>query len=166
MLEFNISSIGDVSKRVGLGNTVGLEMFRILRTAMVGLISFRMGEKEGGEAVYMAGKAVGGEIGRAFLGEIKDLNEFVTKVKDILSDLKVGILKVVSADTAKGKFVITVDECASCSGTPVTGQPICNFEGGIIAGLLKFFLKKEVKVVETKCWALGDKTCEFEVTVI
>jgi predicted hydrocarbon binding protein len=148
-----------------MGNTVGLEMFRILRTSMVGLIAFRMGEKEAVEAIYMAGKAVGGEIGRTFLPEVKDLNEFVTKVKDILSDLKVGILKVVSADTAKGKFVIAVDECASCSGTPVIGQPICNFEGGIIAGLLKYFLKKEVKVVEVKCWALGDKTCEFEVTV-
>lgn len=165
MQEFKLSSIGDTSKRTTLGPTVGVEMFRILRQSMVDLISINLGKEEAEKAIYMAGKAVGGEIGNVFLSEVKDLDGLVTKVTGILKDLKVGLFKVVSADPDNGRFVVAVDECVSCSGTPTIGETICSFEGGIIAGILKFFLKKEVKAVETKCWAKGDNTCEFDVTV-
>jgi len=163
--EFKISAIGDVSKRTVLGPFVGVEMFRILRVSMVDLISSQMGEKEANEAIYLAGKAVGGEIGKTFCVGITDLNEYVKKVTEILATLKVGLLRVVSVDLEKGKLIIDVNECVSCSGTPNIGKPICHFEGGIIAGILKFFLKKEAEAVEVKCWAMGNNTCEFVVTV-
>ena len=164
-MEFRISAIGDVSQRKILGSTVGVEMFRILRTSMVNLISTQLGKEEANQAIYLSGKAVGGEIAKTYLSGITDLEEYISKCAEILKNLKVGILKVVSADVEKGKFVLRVDECASCSGTPVIGEPICYFEGGIIAGILKFFLKKEVEAKEVKCWAMGDKTCEFEAEV-
>jgi len=140
-------------------------MFRILRTSMVSLISTRLGKEEANQSIYLSGKAVGGEIAKAFLEGITDLEEYVNKCAEILKNLKVGLLKVVSADTERGKFVIRVDECVSCSGTPVIGEPICHYEGGIIAGILKFFLGKEVEATEVKCWAMGDQTCEFEAVV-
>jgi predicted hydrocarbon binding protein len=165
MAEFKISAIGDVSKREVLGPTVGVEMFRILRTAMVNLISTRLGKEQAKEAIYLSGKAVGGEIAKAFLSGITDLEEYVNKLAEILKSLKVGLVKVLETDVEGGKFVVRVDECASCSGTPVIGEPICDFEGGIIAGVLKYFLGKEVKATEVKCWAMGDQTCEFVVVI-
>lgn len=165
MREFEINAIGDATKRVTLGLTVGIEMFRILRLSMVNLIFSEMGEEKANEAIYLTGKAAGEEIARTFLSEIKNLDEYVKKLTEIFFNLKVGIVKVLSVDLERGKLAIRVDECVSCSGTPVIGKPICHFEGGIIAGALKFFLKKEAKVVETKCWAMGDATCEFEVIV-
>lgn len=163
--EFSISIIGDTKRRVTLGPLTSVEMFRIIRTSLVNIISLQLGEEKGDEACYLSGKAVGGEIGRAFLAEVKDLDDFVGKVRQLLINLKVGVLSVVSADVDTGKFVIVVEECVSCSGTPNIGKSICYFEGGIIAGVMKHYLKKEVKAVETKCWGLGDKICEFDVTV-
>lgn len=165
MQDFKISAIGDTSKRVSLGGAVGVEMFRILRTSMVDLISINLGKDASEKAIYLSGKAVGGEIGNVYLKGITELEDLVTKVTNILRDLKVGLFKVVSADPENGRFVVDVDECVSCSGTPVTGEAICYFEGGIIAGIFKYFLKKEAKAVETKCWAKGDNTCEFVVTI-
>lgn len=163
--EFKISVIGNTKPRVTLGPTTSVEMFRIIRTSLVNIISVQLGEKEADEACYLAGKAVGGEIGKTFLAEVKDLNDFVSKVKQLLIDLKVGVLNVLSADVAAGKFVIRVDECVSCSGTPNVGKPICHFEGGIIAGVMKYYLKKEITAIETRCWGRGDNFCEFNVTV-
>lgn len=165
MTEFKITAIGDVKKRVTLGSFVGVEMFRILRVSMVNIITDRIGEKEAREAIYLTGKAVGGEIAKTFLDGTTDLNGYVKKFTDLLAELKVALVKVISVDLKKGKAVIQVDECASCSGMPNIGETICYFEGGIIAGVLKFFFKKEVDVVETKCWAKGDNICEFEVTI-
>ncbi len=173
MPEFKISVIGDLSKRVTLGPTVGIELFRILRFSMGNLILSQLAigkEKEenqakANETIYLVGKAVGGEIGKAFLSGIDDLNEYVTKLKEILINLKVGILKVVSADLEKGKIVVDIEECVTGVGSPNIGMHICYFESGLIAGVLKFFLKKEVAAVEVKCCANGDDLCEFEATV-
>lgn len=165
MLDFKITAIGDVKKRVTLGSFVGVEMFRILRTSLVHIIADRIGTEQAKEAIYLTGKAVGGEIAKTFLDNITDLNEYVKKLTGLLAGLKVGLVKVISLDLKKGKAVIQVDECASCSGMPNIGETICDFEGGIVAGVLKFFFKKEVNAVETKCWGKGDNICEFEVTV-
>ncbi len=172
MPEFKISVVGDVNKRVILGPTVGIELFRILRFSMENLILAQLGmgkeeenQAKANENIYLVGKAVGGEIGKAFLSGIDDLNEYVTKLKEILINLKVGILKVVSADLEKGKIVVDIEECVTCVGTPNIGAHICYFEGGLVAGILKFFLKKEVAVVEVKCCANGDNVCEFEATI-
>lgn len=167
MAKFDLNMIGDTSKRNQLGDSIKIDMFRVVRGALVNLISMQIGDNViASNAMYMTGKAMGLEMGEAFFSEIKDLNEYVEKVGAALKDFKVGLLRIVdNSNLDKGKLTVAVDECVSCSGTPNIGEPICHFEGGLVAGLLKYFLKKEVDAVETKCWGKGDETCEFEVTI-
>lgn len=162
---FKLSAIGDTSPRTTLGPLTSVEIFRIMRTSLADIIVSSLGEETANAAIYNTGKAVGGEIGRAFLADAKDLNDFIQKVRELLIKLKIGVLSVVSADLEKGQVVIRVDECTTCSGVPNTGKCICYFEGGVIAGALKFFIKKEVKATETKCWGTGDNFCEFFVEI-
>lgn len=42
--------------------------------------------------------------------------------------------------------------------------PLCHFFAGDIAGLMETQLGEEVAVVETSCWGLGNKFCEFVLT--
>lgn len=167
MSKFSLNMIGDTSKRSQLGDNIKIEMFRVVRGALVNLISMQIGDNAvASNAMYMTGKAMGLEMGEAFFSDIKDLNEYIERVGETLKDFKVGLLRVVDKSSLdKGKLTVAVDECVSCSGTPDIGEPICYFEGGLIAGVLKYFLKKEVEAVETKCWGKGDKTCEFEVKI-
>jgi len=163
--KFEISVIGNTNSRTTLGATTSVEIFRLVKTALADIIGMTLGEVKGDEAIYNAGKAVGGEIGRVFLAEVKSLDEFVKQVSKLLVDLTIGVLSVVKADVNAGQFVLRVDECVSCSGTPNIGNPICFFEGGVISGLMKHFLQKENVVKETKCFGLGDQFCEFDIQV-
>jgi diguanylate cyclase (GGDEF)-like protein len=45
---------------------------------------------------------------------------------------------------------------------PRTGTPVCDFERGIIDGVLEDITGTEVLTKETMCWSLGDTVCQFE----
>ena len=45
------------------------------------------------------------------------------------------------------------------------GQDVCGFLAGEIAGLIEVTLGEKAAVKETKCWGLGDDTCEFDIIV-
>ncbi|EKD27614.1 MAG: hypothetical protein ACD_79C00654G0003 [uncultured bacterium] len=160
-----ISAIGNTKQRMTLGNTTSLEIFRIMKTSLQNLISVVLGSEQGALAVYNSGRAVGGEMYEAFFKEIKEFDELIEQFSKLVKDLKIGIVSVIKADFEKGFFEIRVDECVSCSGTSNTGKSICDFEGGIIAGVLQAYLGKRVEAKETHCWGLGDNFCGFEVHV-
>jgi predicted hydrocarbon binding protein len=44
--------------------------------------------------------------------------------------------------------------------------PICNFEAGLVAGVVKVFAGREVKAVEVKCNAVGDRTCAVDAHIL
>ncbi len=164
-VSFKMKSVGDVSVRKELGGTTSLEMFRIIRTCLAEVVNISMGEEAANSAMYGSGKVAGDEIHQNFLKDSKDLNDLVAKTTELLRTLKIGLFRVDKADVEKGEFLISVDECVSCSGTPNIGKPICYFEGGVIAGILEGFTGKNVEAKEIKCWAMGDQTCQFEVKV-
>ena len=68
-------------------------------------------------------------------------------------------------DEAPGKFVLTIAEDADCSGLPVLGQTMCNYDEGFIAGILTTYTGKQYMVVEIDCWATGDRVCRFSAEV-
>lgn len=160
-----MKAIGDISVRKELGSLTRVEIFRIVRAHLVDTVNIALGEKAANSIVHESGKIAGYEIYQNFLRGAKDLNELVTKTTELLKTLKVGLLRVDKADVKKGEFLITVNECVSCAGVPDRGEPICYFEGGIIAGVLENFTGKDVEVKEIKCWAMGNQTCQFEVKI-
>ena len=52
-------------------------------------------------------------------------------------------------------------EDLDCSGLPITGEVVCNYDEGFIAGILHVYTGQVYDVREIDCWATGDRTCRF-----
>ncbi|MFB3881456.1 MAG: NAD-binding protein [Armatimonadota bacterium] len=76
-----------------------------------------------------------------------------------------GLGRIRLTDCNPSAAHIEEGECATCQGLPEVGRPVCHLERGVIAGALEARLGRTVRTRETKCWGLGDATCEFEITV-
>ncbi len=88
-------------------------------------------------------------------GIVKSLDD----LPEIFVRQKIGLLDIVdeSLDTMK----INIYECMSCYGMLPVGMPMCDFEAGIIEGVLERLYGKN-KTVERYCWGLGYSFCGFE----
>ena len=54
-----------------------------------------------------------------------------------------------------------MSEDVDCSGLPVTGKAVCNYDEGFIAGILKVYTDKDYLVEEIDCWSTGARVCRF-----
>ena len=82
-----------------------------------------------------------------------------------MEKLKIGVLRIEEVDEASGRIMLTVAEDADCSGLPVLGETVCNYDEGFIAGILSLYSGKEYTAIEIDCWATGDRVCRFRATV-
>jgi len=89
----------------------------------------------------------------------KDIVRSIDDLPEIFVKQKIGILDIVneSLDTMK----INIYECMSCYGMLPVGMPMCDFEAGIIEGVLEKLYGRN-KTVEKYCWGLGYSFCGFE----
>ncbi|MGB9787011.1 MAG: V4R domain-containing protein [Infirmifilum uzonense] len=73
---------------------------------------------------------------------------------------RVGLLDIVkeSLDTMR----VNLYECTSCYGVPNIGQTLCDFEAGVIQGMLSELYGRNV-VREKYCWGTGYSFCGFEI---
>ncbi len=156
----------EVANRKTLGPMVPIQLFQALRLIGMGT-SIETMVGEGAHAlVYQAGQRVGQVLGGAVLpGSGKDLGKYVELIRDLCLTLTIGQLVVEKADNAKGRLTLRVDECVSCAGISGAKAPICNFETGLVAGVVKTFVGKPVRAIETRCNAVGDRTCGVDVEV-
>lgn len=149
-------NVGNVSVRKGLGATVPVEIFRILR-----LHGFEPLFGKSSNAITMScGRDLGLKIGAGLLAQNPTLDSYINSVVAFFSDNNIGI---VSLHQQGAQFIVNVDECVSCAGVANIGKCICGFEGGIISGIFQAYFSKSFLVKEMKCWANGDATCEFLV---
>ena len=95
-----------------------------------------LGVKKTNELFFDAGKRAGVEFVKNVVGKKETVNEFIEHLQTALKDLKIGILRIEKADLENALFTMTVAEDLDCSGLPVTGEEICVYDEGFIAGLL------------------------------
>lgn len=110
-----------------------------------------------------AGQRAGEEFCRHVLDTTLEFPEFIAQLQQALRDLKIGILRIEKADLEKLEMTLTVAEDLDCSGLPVSGETVCQYDEGFIAGILKAYSGKEFHVKEVDCWATGDRVCRFGV---
>ena len=77
--------------------------------------------------------------------------------------MKIGVLRIESIDEKSGRIYLTVSEDADCSGLPVLGETVCNYDEGFLAGVLSAYFGRPYIAVEVDCWATGDRVCRFRV---
>lgn len=130
-------------ERPTIGRFVDVEFFRIIRFLPMEML----GERVDG-LIYNGAKNA-------------TTNMKIDSLEDIIAFFKekgIGKVTIIGTDPVE----VRVDECATCSGLPAVGRPLCHFEGGLLAGFLGPILGDNIDLGEVKCWGLGDKTCLFE----
>jgi predicted hydrocarbon binding protein len=137
--------------RPSLGADAGVGLYRLLRLAA-------FGTRSGAEAVAAA-RAAGEKIGRS-LG-LGTLDELLV----LCYSLKLGVVEMESADRSSVRLVVR--ECVACAGAHESGEAMCHFEGGLLAGAISSIFDRPVRVRETACHGgRGDDACRFEITFV
>lgn len=162
--EFCWADLGDIALgRPNLGNDVPVQVYRLAQYTMREAIRQRFSEDMARTLLREAGWIAGREFCINVLDVALEINAFVSQLQDALKTTKIGILRIEKANTNDLKFVLTVSEDLDCSGLPVYGYTVCDYDEGFIAGILYAYTGKQFHAIEVDCWATGDRTCRFEV---
>ena len=164
--KFTWESIGDViDGRQNLGESMPVFVYRLLQFTIKDELARRFGNETTVDIFRKAGELAGKEFAAHLLNLDLPFNEFVAHLQSVLEECKIGILRVEQFDAATGRAVLTVGEDLDCSGLPITGETVCNYDEGFLAGVLKMYTKKEYVVTEVDCWATGSRVCRFNAEV-
>jgi hypothetical protein len=157
----------EVKNRKTLGPMVPIQLFQALRLIGLGTSIEAMVGDGARALVYQSGARVGVLLGGAVLPQAgKDLSKFLQLVRGVCLQLAIGQVALEKADNDKGRLTLRVDECVSCAGIEGTKAPICHFEAGLVGGIVKAFVGKDVRAIETRCNAVGDNLCGIDVEVL
>lgn len=128
-------------------------------------LAVRYGREEQVEIFRNAGREAGEFFARKMLNLNQPLDQFVGELQKKMAEMKIGVLRIESVDEESGQIILTVSEDADCSGLPVLGETVCNYDEGFISGILSLYSGKEYVAVETDCWAIGGRVCRFQADV-
>ncbi len=163
---FSWGSIGDVANgRRNLGETMPVLVYRLLQFTMKDELMRQFGKEKTIEIFRNAGELAGKEFAHNLLDLTLAFDPFMAALQQVLVDTKIGILRVERFDPETGFAVLTIGEDLDCSGLPVTGETVCNYDEGFLAGVLKAYTQKNYIVTEVDCWATGSRVCRFEAAV-
>jgi predicted hydrocarbon binding protein len=161
---FDWSMIGNVGEgRPNLGPTMDVAVYRLMQFTLRDILITEFGAAAADRIYYKAGELAGRHFCKQMINKNNDFNGFVRETQELLSKLKIGILRVEKADLEKMNFTLTVAEDLDCSGLPVCEETICTYDEGFISGLLSEYTGGAFDVKEVDCWCSGDRVCRFDV---
>lgn len=161
---FTWDQLGDIELgRPNLGKTTYVAVYRLMQYTMRAILEKEFGDKQTRALLVKAGRLAGREFCENLLDVSLPLNKFVAQLHDKLLDLSIGILKVEKSDADKLSFVVTVSEDLDCSGLPVKGFTVCDYDEGFIEGIFEVYTNKKFVVKEIDCWTTGERTCRFTI---
>ena len=161
---FNWNMIGDIGEgRPNLGTTMDVAVYRLMQFTLRDALIKEFDTKTADRIYYNAGELAGREFCKNMINKNNDFNGFVQETQELLSKLKIGILRIEKADLENMNFTMTVEEDLDCSGLPVSDETICTYDEGFLSGLLLEYSGKKFDVKEVDCWCSGDRVCRFDV---
>ncbi len=164
--KFTWDAIGDViDGRQNLGEEMPVFVYRLFQFTIKDELAKRYGNEATVDIFRKAGELAGKEFANHLLDLSLPFNEFVAHLQKVLEESKIGILRLERFDPATGEATLTVGEDLDCSGLPITGETVCNYDEGFLAGVLKVYTKRNYVVTEVDCWATGSRVCRFEAKV-
>ena len=165
--KFNWERIGDVELgRQNLGDEMPVEVYRLMQYTILDELITRYEKDTAEDIIRSAGFRAGKAFSENIIEQKSDFHAFVAELQQKLKAYKIGVLRIEHADLENLRLILTVSEDLDCSGLPVTGDSICVYDEGFISALLEDFTGKNFLVVETDCWATGDRTCRFTAECI
>ncbi len=162
--EYNFSweDLGDLELgRPNLGSMTSVVCYRLMEYTFKDVLCKEFGSEKTSEIFIAAGRLAGEHFCKNVLNPDLPFDEFIADLGQKLIELKIGVLRIEEADEASGNITLTVSEDLDCSGLPLYGETVCDYDEGYLAGILFVFTGKEFEVKEVDCWATGDRTCRF-----
>ena len=144
-LQFNENGRGN------LGDMLPVTVYRMLEYSIKEELVNNFGKEKQIEIFRKAGRKSG---------------EFLSELQRKLEEFKIGVLRIESIEEKSGKIILTVSEDADCSGLPILGETVCNYDEGFISGILSVYTDRPYEAIEVDCWATGDRVCRFHANVI
>ena len=164
--KFSWDSIGDViNGRKNLGEEMPIFVYRLFQFTIKDELAKRYGNETTVDIFRNAGRLSGIEFANHMLDLELEFDEFVAQLQQIFEDVKIGILRIEKFNMETGEATLTIGEDLDCSGLPITGETVCNYDEGFLAGILQVYTKKDYIVTEVDCWATGSRVCRFEAKV-
>jgi predicted hydrocarbon binding protein len=158
--------LGDITTgRPNLGQEVPVLAYRLLQYTIRDVLATEFDGPMAAALFVKAGRRAGEEFCRHVLDTTLDFTRFIAQLQQTLRDLKIGILRIEKADLKTLEMTLTIAEDLDCSGLPPSGETVCQYDEGFIAGILHTYTGKEFRVKEVDCWATGDRVCRFAVNV-
>ena len=162
--QFTWGSIGDLLEgRPTLGFDMPVLVYRLFQYTLKDVLAREVGREKTAELFQAAGHLAGLYFAQNLLDLSGDFDYFIANLQRSLLDLKIGVLRVEGADLASFAFTLTVAEDLDCSGLPVTGETVCSYDEGFIAGIFEAYCGRPFLVREIDCWASGGRVCRFNV---
>lgn len=140
-------------------------VYRLLEYSIKEELIQQFGKETQIDVFRKAGRRAGEYFAKKMLNLDQPLDQFVSELQAKLEELKIGVLRIEEIDEENGRIVLTVAEDADCSGLPVLGETVCNYDEGFISGIMSQYSGKTYTAVEIDCWATGDRVCRFNVEV-
>ncbi len=163
--QFKWQDIGDIGKgRPNLGSTMNVAVYRLMQYTMRDVLIKMFSVQKAVEVVREAGNLAGREFCLNALDRALPFGEFVAALQERLLELKIGILRIEKSDLERLEFTLTVEEDLDCSGLPLLGDTVCEYDEGFIGGVLAAYTGKSFEVREIDCWATGARVCRFSAT--
>lgn len=159
---FTWENLGDIDEgRKNLGPDVPVLVYRLFQYTLRDILTREYDEETARRLYRTAGHLAGSELAKNCLDLSGDFDFFIANLTNELKKLKIGVLHVEQADLLSLRFVLTVSEDLDCSGLPVSGEAVCDYDEGFISGILETYSGRQFTVKEIDCWATGDRTCRF-----
>ena len=160
---FDWKRLGDVAVgRDSMGGEMPVAVYRLMQYTLMDELKDRYGENEAHEIFRSAGRRAGRAFAENLLDESRPFNTFIAQLQQRLRELKIGIMRIEAANMDTLEFSLCIEEDLDCSGLPVSGETVCWYDEGFIAGILQAYTKKDFVAVEVDCWSTGGTACRFE----
>ncbi|MBQ2666111.1 V4R domain-containing protein [Methanobrevibacter sp.] len=104
---------------------------------------------------------VGNHIGEYLYEQLKDddLDVFIKNISKYWYDNNLGVLSF----NIKNNIEITCFDCFESMNSAKIGLPSCFLEKGMLETLFNNYFKFNLKILETKCYSMGDDRCVYEL---
>ena len=163
---FSWEQLGDIDEgRPSLGKQTSVAVYRLMQYTMRAVLEKEYGDEQTRKLLVDAGRLAGQEFCKNVLDITLPLNKFIAQLHDVLLELSVGILRMEKSDVEKLQFTATVSEDLDCSGLPIKGVTVCDYDEGFIEGIFAVYTGKSFEVKEIDCWTTGERTCRFSINL-
>lgn len=164
---FSWERLGNIhAGRASLGIEMPVAIYRLMQFTMLDVLTVQYGEAQANRHFYEAGYLAGQAFAQNVLNLNQDFDSFVSELHTVLLKLKIGIFRMEEFNPETGAFTLSIGEDLDCSGLPISGDTVCHYDEGFLAGILDSYTGKKYLVKEIDCWANGNRTCRFRGTVM